>query len=458
MVTSGKGRGDSTDYSKPARKKSRSLFYGWYIVLASFLAGLSYSQQNSSTLGIFIRPMTDELGWSRTAITGAQSAARFVEGAVAPLIGPLIDRYGPRPLMIVGGIVVGFGSVLISNVQDLTQWYLLRSLVISIGFALMGWTVTTIALSNWFVRKRGRAIAIGSMGNHVTSSVMPPLAVAAMANWGWRPIWSAFGILTWIVVVIPAAIWMRRRPEDLGLRPDGDSAVPLENLGEKEGAQPGWSSTADEPLEPVWSRGEALRTKAFWLIVTTFAVSNLALQGINISLVPLIEDEGFSAGTAAIALSVRFISLVALTPVAGLLAERVEPKYVNSIGFLLQGVAAALFMLGGSLLTLYAAILVYALGQSISSVTSEMIWADVYGRLTLGAVRSIGAPPLTIVSATGPVFMNAVYDVTGSYRLAFMSFIVLFTFSAVAILFLNAPKAKRFARASEFGQTGSATA
>src|SRR5688572_15107312 len=87
------------------------VFYGWYIVLASFLASLSYSQQLASVLGIFIRPMSAELGWSRTAITGAQSATRFIEGMVAPITGRYIDRYGPRPFMVVGGIVAGVGFI-----------------------------------------------------------------------------------------------------------------------------------------------------------------------------------------------------------------------------------------------------------------------------------------------------------------------------------------------------------
>jgi MFS family permease len=421
-------------------------------VLASFLASLSYSQQLASVLGIFIRPMTQELGWSRTAITGAQSATRFVEGIVAPITGRFIDRYGPRPFMVVGGIISGVGFILLSGIQSLFEFYFLRSFVISIGFAMMGYMVTSVAVSNWFVRKRGRALAIAGMGSSVMSSILPPIAVLAMATWGWRPIWVAFGIFTMISVAIPSAIWMRRRPEDLGLRPDGDE--PFKAFTPPAEGDAGGGATHElaheEPLEPIWSRREALHTSAFWMIIGTYAIANLSMQGINISLIPLIEDQGFTAEVAAVALSVRALLHLLVSPFAGWAADRVEPKVLRSASFVIQGIAALLFMIGGSLPMLYAAIFMNALGGGISSVSSEIIWAETYGRLTLGTVRSLGAPLLTAVSATGPVFMNIIFDLTGSYGPAFAIFIVLFAISSVAILFLRAPTPTRFARASEF--------
>ena len=445
------------------------------------MASLSYSQQLATVLGIFVRPMNEELGWSRTAITGAQSAARFVEGITSPFVGRYIDHHGPRGPMIVGGLIAGLGFIFLGRVESLAEWYFFRSFVISLGFAAMGYMVTSVAVSNWFVRKRGRAMAIAGMGSSVTSTILPPIAVLAMAQWGWRPLWVVFGVLTWITVVIPAAIWMRRRPEDMGLRTDGDQAVPgaqgedgasalphdagpVSRTGQAapgaqaeagasalpQGTGPAPQVWANEPLEPVWTRREALRTSTFWHIIATFAITGLAIQGINISLIPLVEDHGYSPETAALALSMRAFSLLVLSPFAGFAADRFNPKFVRSSSFALQAVAAFLFLVGGSLVTLYAAIFVYALGSGISQVSSEMIWADAYGRLTLGTVRSLGAPILTAISALGPVFMNGIYDLTGSYRLAFGIFIALFLASSVGILFLRTPRPQRFARASEF--------
>jgi MFS family permease len=434
-----------------AAPKRRPLYYGWYIVLASFLASLSYSAQLASVLGIFIKPMTEELGWSRTALAGAQSATRFVEGVVAPFMGRLIDRYGPRPLMIFGGILGGIGFMLLSGVHTLLEFYFLRSVVISIAFASMGYLVTSVAISNWFVRKRGRALALAGMGSSVMSTILPPVAVLAMAQWGWRPLWIAFGAFTLVSVTIPAAIWMRRRPEDIGLRPDGDPPYQAATVSTDPQEEPRHlTAHREEPLEPVWSRRETLRTQAFWVIIGSYAIAGLSMQGINISLIPLVEDQGFGAGAAALALSIRALLHVVLSPLAGVAADRWDPKAVRSGSFVIQGLAAIFFMIGGSLPVLYFAIFLNALGGTIASVTSEVIWAQLYGRLTLGVVRSLGAPLLTVVSATGPVFMNLIFDLTGSYQLAFGIFVVLFMVSAVAILFLRTPVPSRFARASEY--------
>lgn len=431
--------------SQQAARKRRPLFYGWYIVLASFLAHLAYAEQNSSILGVFLRPMTGDFGWSRTELTGAQSVARLVEGGFSPIVGPFIDRYGPRPLMVLGSIVAGIGFLGLSRARTLWEFYLTKGVVTALGFLCMGHLVTNTAISNWFVRQRGRAIGIAGMGTSLASIAMAPLVVWIIGRWDWRTAWIAFAVLTWVVVLVPSGLLMRRRPEDQGLRPDGDPAPsprPEGPQGEGSGA-----AVPEPPLEPVWSRREVLRTSAFWLIIATFSVSNLAFQGINISVVPYFEDLGYATEVAAAALSVRAVFQLLGAPLWGFAAERVDVRKLGVLKFALQGAAALLLLVGRSAPVLFAGIVIYAAGSSGSAVISEIIWAACFGRLTLGSVRGVGTTLLTAFSAAGPVFMNAVYDATGSYAFALGLFVALFVLSAILIAFLQPPQATRFQRA-----------
>ncbi|MBM2826680.1 MAG: hypothetical protein HW403_744, partial [Dehalococcoidia bacterium] len=259
--------------AKELEKKPR-LFYGWYIVLASFLAHLSYAEQNSSVLGLFIRPMTREMGWSRTALTGAQSVARLVEGVCAPVLGPFIDRYGPRPLMLIGAVIVGFSFLWLSQIRTIWDFYMMKGFAVAVGFLFMGFMVTNTAISNWFVRLRGRAIGIAGMGTSLANIAMAPVAAWMMTRWGWRSVWAAFGVFTWVVVLLPSGLLMRRRPEDVGLKPDGDDSSP-DQPSRSENLNP--ASLGDtEGKEAVWNRREAMGTRAFWLIVGTFSISSFA--------------------------------------------------------------------------------------------------------------------------------------------------------------------------------------
>ena len=437
------------------RDKKPRFFYGWYIVLASFLAHIAYAEQNSSILGVFLRPMTREFGWSRTELTGAQSVARLVEGIFAPVIGPIIDRHGPRPLMLVGSLIAGLGFLALSQINTIWQFYLTKGLVIAIGFLCMGFMVTNTAISNWFVRLRGRAIGIAGMGTSLANVAMAPVVVWMIGQWDWRSAWMAFGLLTWIVVLVPSALLMRRRPEDEGLRPDGDE--PYQTSAEMTTETHTQTSVESEPLEPIWGRSEVVRTSAFWLIILTFSVSNLAFQGINISMVPYFEDLGFATSIAAAALVTRAIIQLIAAPLWGFAVERIDVRYLGFLKFSLQGLAALLFLIGRNIPVLFTGVIVYAIGSSGSAVISEIIWANFFGRLTLGSIRGVGTPLLTLFSAIGPVFMNIIFDLTGSYELAFILFIFLFALSAGLILLLKQPQATRFARASEFGASHGAS-
>ena len=425
------------------RKKQR-YFYGWNIVAASFLAHLAYAEHFSSILGLFFKPLQAEFGWSRSVLAGVQTVARVIEALIAPLVGPLIDRYGPRMLMPIGAVVVGLTMLGVTRIDTIWQFYLLRGVIVAVGFTFMGGLVTDVAINNWFVNKRGRAIAVSRAGSNVSNIIMAPTSVFVIAAYGWRTMFVVFAVVTWLVILIPSTVLMRRRPEDMGLHPDG---VELREFKSDNGQKEFLNDPMPSTLEPVWNRREVLGTNAFWFLASSIAINSLAFQGINISIAPYIQDLGYPDTILAAVLTFRSVVMVTSVLIMGFIAERSRNAYVRAVPFVIQSLAAFFLLMAEEPLFLWMGIALYGLGISGVHVTQEVIWANYYGRLSLGLVRSLGYLISFGFGATGPVAMNVVFDILGSYRPAFLVIIGLFLVSAVLMVSAREPKPKRYATA-----------
>lgn len=427
-------------------KMKPNYFYGWNILAASFLARLAYAEHFSSILGLFFRPLQMEFGWSRSALAGVQSVARVIEALIAPIIGPLIDRYGPRVLMPIGAIVVGLAMLGVTQITTIWQFYLLRGIIVAIGFTLMGGLVIDVAISNWFIQKRGRAIAIGRLGSNVSNIIMAPLTVLVIATSGWRTMFVVFAVVTWLVVLIPSAILMRRRPEDIGLHPDGIERRAVRTEGQQLDITS--SETAPE-LEPVWNRREVLMTKTFWVLAISFAINSMAFQGINISIAPYIQDLGYRDAMLATVITFRSVVMATSVLIMGFLAERARSGAIRSVPFMIQALGAFFFYLAREPIFLWMGVALYGLGTSGAHVIQEVIWANYFGRLSLGLVRSLGYLVSFGFGAAGPVVMNVVFDILGSYRPSFLVIIGLFSGTALLIGFVQPVQARRYATAND---------
>jgi len=407
---------------------------------ASFLAHLAYAEHHTSVLGLFIRPLQSEFGWSRSGIAAVQTFARFTEAAIAPLLGPLIDRYGPRVLMPIGAVAVGLTMLGITQIEAIWQFYLLRGVIAAVGFTLMGALVTDVAINNWFVRRRGRAIAVVRLGSNLSNIIFVPVTVFVIASSGWRAMFVLFAVVTWLAVLIPSAVFMRRRPEDMGLHPDGMRPVAAP---ESSGA----AGNVEMAPEPVWSRREVLMASSFWVLAASFGVTSMAFQGINISLAPYIQDLGYDEALLAAVMTARAAIMAGTLPVAGFLAERSQRLPVRLAPFLVQGTGVFFFLLADEPVFLWLAISLYGVGFSGVAVIQGVIWANYFGRFSLGMVRSLAFMVAFGFGAVGPVAMNAVFDVVGSYRPAFMVIAGLFVVAALLMAAARPPIPQRYATA-----------
>jgi len=391
----------------------------------------------SSTLSVFLKPLTEDLGVSRGLFSLLRSGEILIGAAMAPLVGPMVDRFGGRWLMAGGALSAGLGFVLMSQVGAFWQFLWLRWIFVAIGGVFMCHMIVSVTVSRWFVRKRGRAIAIASMGQGF-AKVCIPIVTASLFAWvGWRLTWSLFGLVTLVLVVIPALIFMRRSPEEMGLQPDGLDAAPAA-LGSVKAKEAEKAKLAAE--EAVWTWREVIRTQAFWIICFIYGMANVGIAGLNLHVFAYVTDIGFSPLVAATVLSIIASTQLGSTMIWGVISERMDIRHSSLIMFLVQAAGLALVLATGQVVPVYVGFFLYGIGLGGGWVLQELIWATNFGRVSLGMVRGLGILVTHAFGAAGAPFFGFVHDVTGSYRSSFFAFVVALIVSALLSLTVRPPR------------------
>jgi MFS family permease len=392
----------------------------------------------SSTLSVFLKPLTEDLSVSRGLFSLLRSGEILIGAAMAPLVGPLVDRYGGRWLMGGGALVAGLGFVLLSQVSAFWQFLLLRWILVTIGGVFMCHIVVSVTISRWFVRTRGRAIAIASLGQGL-SKVFIPIVTASLFVWvGWRWTWSLFGIVTLVLVVIPALIFMQRSPEDMGLIPDGRGETSAVSNGSTAGGAAHYARERAADTV-VWTWQEVLRTKTFWIICFIYGMANVGIAGLNLHIFAYVTDIGFDPIVAASVMSIIAMAQLGSTLLWGIIGERIEIRKSSLIMFLIQATGLGIAVAAHQLTPVYVGFCLYGIGLGGSWILQELIWSSYYGRVSLGMVRGLGVLVTHAFGAAGAPFFGFVHDVTGSYLSSFIMFVFALIVAALLGLLVREP-------------------
>jgi MFS family permease len=336
--------------------------------------------------------------------------------------------------MVAGGIIMAASLALLATIQEIWQLYLYMGLLTPIGAVCLGGFVPTVVVANWFVAKRGRAIGIVSMGGSLGTVLLPLLASPAIEAWGWRAAWVALAVAV-LVLTIPAGVFVRRRPEDLGMFPDG-ADQPVD-------ANPAMSAERRRELlaaEVVWTRRDIVRTPLMWVMVFAWGVAGFSVTGTNLHMIPHLMDIGFPLVMAAAAVSMRSAVALVGNPIWGYLIERMPMRPAASLQFVLQGAGIAMWLLPPAPPVILAGLVLFGFGGAGSAVISEVIWARYYGRLSLGTVRGVAYPLQTVLVSMGPLGIGLLYDLTGGYQSSFAVMAVGSLLAALLIQLARAPK------------------
>ncbi|NKB98391.1 MAG: MFS transporter [Pseudomonadales bacterium] len=409
------------------------IYYGYYLVGAAFVAQFVSIGMYSYVLGSFMTPMIEELGWSRADFTLTRTIGQLVMAFVGVFVGSRIDRFGGRPIMLIGATILAVALAAHSLVNSLLAWLILNGVVLTVGCAMIGNLVVNVTLSKWFVINRGKAVAWAAMGVSFGGIVLTPLATWLIDTQGWREAWLWLALFA-AVFLYPVALMIRRAPEDHGLHPDG--------LTMEEVADGGGEQAAREHAN-AYTRREALHTLTFYALVIAFGFFSINIIVLILQTIPYLTDNGFTRVEGATAMFVASIPAMASKPVWGYLIDRTQVKPLAAISASVTGLA--LFMIVGAvatqeLLLIYFAYVVLGLGWGGMIPMQEVIWARFFGRKHIGAIRGAGLPFSLLLGAIAPWAVSYYHDVVGVYDGALLVVATLNVFSGVLIFLVPPPK------------------
>jgi MFS family permease len=411
-------------------------FYGWIIVAISMVAGFFSAGVSNITMAVVLKPISDDLDWSRALTAAAVAMGSILGGILSPVFGPIADRLGPRFLLPSGGALVGLLAVGVSLSTEPWQFYATFVPARALTEFLLCGIVPFTAVANWFHLKRPRAMGLVAMSVPLGSAALSLIYQFFVTHYGWRSAFLALGISLWVLVVIPGAIFLRRQPEDLGLAPDGLSPLPQ----------------ADSPLslqkerqntgaELNWTRGEAMRTGALWLLVASAFLASIGTGGIAFHTVAYFTDRSIAPVVAAGALSLMALSGAMGNGLWGALAERMQPRRLSVTTMLIAAGAVALLTQVREPFTAYVFAVLFGLNARGAAVLTQILLARYFGRRSYGAISSVLDPFHKGGLGLGALFAGVAFDFTGNYQTILLIFMGSYVLSALLIFLARRPAA-----------------
>lgn len=402
-------------------------YYGWVVVAVLFTVSLFAAATAGFTFGLFVLPMGTELGLSRAALGWTQTARLGASGVASLAIGPFIDRYGTRVLIPVGGAVGATGLWVISSANS---YWIILAMFAMLGlfeFSIPGNLPTTVPIGKWFVRKRGKAAAITALGIAAGGVIFSLSHQALIESVGWRDTLRISAVLVFLGTVPLPLLLLRRMPEDMGLHPDGDPTPPI--------------AGAEDDSEVEWTTGQAARTWTMWKIVAAYALTNFASGGFLVHRAPYWAEKGASESIIAMVFALDAMTFALGSLVAWILARHIPGRWLAAWGMLSLGGAAALALFSVSTPALLASPFLFGAGAGINAVVQTVIFAEYYGRRSLGAIRGISVPIMLLGFAIGPGIFGVMYGLAGdSYVSSFWMATIALIASAVTMATATKPR------------------
>ncbi|MEX0763167.1 MAG: MFS transporter [Dehalococcoidia bacterium] len=390
-----------------AERQKRPFYYGWWIVISAGLINSLGGSIHWQGFAVFFLPVSESLNLSRAATALPFALARAEGGLMGPVTGWLIDKYGVRPLMITGTILVGVGYIWLSRTSTYLAFLLVYLFVISVGASTTFMQATTAALNAWFIRRRGMAMSVNSAAFRLGGAIMVPLLSVAVLRYGWEAAAFWVGILM-LAAITPLALVFRRSPESMGLRPDGDPPRERKTIA---GAAPG----AYEDDEDDWSVGEALRSRAFYVLALGTVLRMSAHGTFFVHVIAILVWKGESQQAAANMLGLLALLAVPLILFMGWLSDRVNRQVLLSFLYMSSGTSLLLLIVADGTVPTFLALLLFA-GSEAGAALNWALVGDMFGRRKFATIRGMLAPIYNTALLIMPVAAGLAYDITESYR------------------------------------------
>jgi sugar phosphate permease len=385
------------------------IFYGWRMAGAAAMLQFLQSALLTQSFGAYVAILSEQRGWSKTALSGA-AALQSVETAIlGPALGWLLDRFGPRAMVQVGMLVFGSGFLMLSQIDTIGGFYA-SAVMMAIGVSLGGYFPLTVALIQWFERYRARALSVMSMGLAL-GGVMVPVVAWCIASFGWRA--TAFGSgLIIIALGLPLARLIRWRPQDHGLHVDGLPPIAA-SVGKGDAA-------VRFPVRTEFSARQALRTRAFWLLAIGHGFALLVVTAVNVhAITHMKEGLGYSVTQAAFFIMVMTFGQVIGVILSATIGDRFEKRLLAAICMLGHMLGLLLLTYATHPAQVAAFAILHGMAWGLRGPLMQSIRADYFGRNAIGMILGLSAVIIALGQIAGPMVAGMLADLTGNYRTGF---------------------------------------
>jgi MFS family permease len=411
------------------RQTGGRVFYGWWVLaLCALINGIGVGIIYHS-FTVFFLPLKRDLGVSSAAISLLYGAARLEGGLEGPAVGYLIDRFGARKLIMIGSGLCGCGLILLATVESFWTFFLIYVFVVSLGSNAGFFHPLSTAVNKWFIRHRGLALSVVISSAAIGGMIMAPLLSYIILNYGWRT-GAVFSGLLILAIAIPAAIPIKRSPEEMGLHPDGQEPAP-KPLGNE-------AQTAFTVYDVHFTVRQALRTAQFWLLTAILSLRLLVTIALNTHFVPLLVWKGMGEAASAYLVSLFAFCLIPLAIGLGWLGDRWNKVRLSFFCIIPNIVAMMGMVFSDQAFFLYFFPIAFAITMGAAPLNWALI-GDFFGRgsyATLRGIMGIGYGTATFLS---PIYAGWVFDRTESYTLVLVTFSIIFAVCAVLFAILRPP-------------------
>ncbi|MBN2239869.1 MAG: MFS transporter [Dehalococcoidales bacterium] len=405
-----------TDFFNLTRNKAKNVFFGWWIVVSGCIMQALHSGLMGQGFTVYFLPLQEDFGWSRTLLSTGFSLSNIINGILAPIQGTIADKFGARKMVFAGMVLFGVGFICLSTVHSIVTFFLAFALIAS-GASLGGYLPISIAVLNWFVRKRALALGIASAG-HGFGGIIVPIVAWSIIQFGWRPTALVSGI-TVLVLGSACSLFLRHSPEKYGYLPDGDHPAVLPDTQtdtEKISATP-----VSVPTQADFTLKEAVKTRSYWLIAAGHASAVLTISAVSLHLAPhLVQSLGMSLESAGSYVSLLLFMSIAGRIAGGILADRMDSRWLLAGSMVLHTIGLLILANASNVFHVVLFCIFHGIAWGARGLIQNSIRAEYFGRKAIGAILGIASIPVVIAIVVSPIFTAWLADLQGDYHFAFM--------------------------------------
>jgi MFS family permease len=408
-----------------------NFYYGWVIVFIAGLGVFFSGPGQTYSVSVFIDSYIKDFGWSRSHVSAVYSLATLAAGICMFFVGRFVDKWGQRKLSVIVGIGLALASFWNSMVVNTAMLFIGFFLIRVLGQGSMSLIPNTL-VPQWFITKRGKAMSLMAIGGFASSAALPPLNAWLVATWGWSFSWKVWGVLLLVVFVPLAYFLIRNKPEDIGEYPDG--------------VKPDWTNDPADPNRTIkpfeevnWTVQEAVKTRAYWLLLFCVGIPSLVNTGLTFHLISIFKTNGISPAIAALVLSLMALIGFPVTLIAGPLLDRVKVQYVLA-GIFAGEIIFILVLLAADQTAIAIAFgVLWGISGGFERIALNYVWPSFFGRQSLGSIKGSAMTVTVLGSALGPLPFGLAYDYFGGYKEILLISIILPLLGIAASLLAKKP-------------------